>query len=560
MNYQELVTEQETLREQLHRRMDGDRDLLYLKKYELRDKNNQLVPDIINVTLNKPSVFAANVVSGLQSTSQQVVVESDNKNLDTHYVESFQNAAYNAAGLRLQDQGKPSINAFSNVQLCIRGRTARLVLFRIVNGVLIPDIRQWDARYVFYQYDEEGMVWGAYKTPRDKASIESEYGKVITGKKADVLNVWSRKHNEVWIDKDKQLEQAHSFGFCPVVLCIVPLGYGDILLDEDRMMYEGESIFFMVRGVVPELNRLVTLLQTLNQKQLLGAMKYKSKEGPQAIPPDFPISSEVVSVGEGDLSLIDYGDARQAAGHVYNMMEKAMQEGSLTSIDLGNLQFPLSAVALVEVGEGRDRVFLPRLNTLALINQKTAEMFTKQVIQIGGNVELGVPGHKRTFDTSKLEGEYQTTYKYTIKSPKTDIARLSQADAASRYFDPETVLSETLQVEDWKGIMQKRYYYMAEKVDPNVLNYRIIRNLLELAAKGEKAAAREAQIMAASLGLTLRQIKAGQMQPELPPEAEKTPESVIPLLGEGGKVGGIPSSAVRASQLQKQAPELVGGE
>ena len=80
--------------------MEGDLDLLYLKKYVLTWKTvdgEAPVPDIINTTLNKPRVYFDNVVSGLQATSQQVVVESNDRTLDAHYIEDFQNAAMDAA-------------------------------------------------------------------------------------------------------------------------------------------------------------------------------------------------------------------------------------------------------------------------------------------------------------------------------------------------------------------------------------------------------------------------------------------------------------------------------
>ena len=254
-----------------------------------------------------------------------------------------------------------------------------------------------------------------------------------------------------------------------------------------------------------------------------------------------------MDVGEG-INLVDYGDAKRAAEMLYNIMEKAMQAGSITDVDLGNLQFPLSAVALVELGEGRDQVYLPRLQAKAMLNQATAEMFTRQALQIGGTIELGTLGHKRRFSTRKLMGEYETTYKYFTKSPKVDIARMSMAAAAREFFDTETILKDVLMVEDWKGTLQKKYYYMAEQVDPLILRHRIIMSMVGLAEEGDENAAKEAEIMAASMGMSLSQIKAGGIQPEVPPQPKES-ESVVPLLGEGGQVGGLPTSAQKASQL-----------
>ncbi len=188
MDYLTLVKEKEEENRALDARMRVDTDILYLKKYVMTDAQNKAVPDIINLTLNRPAVFAANVISSLEKTSQQTTVESNNRAIDTHKIEAFQDAAFNSANARLQKQpGFASLNSFADIQLCIRGRTARRVLFRIEDGVLIPDIMPWDGRYTFYESGLDGLAWAAYKTTRSKAKIEAEYDKVtVQGKEASV--------------------------------------------------------------------------------------------------------------------------------------------------------------------------------------------------------------------------------------------------------------------------------------------------------------------------------------------------------------------------------------
>ena len=541
-----------------------DYDLLNLKKYVLSDIKGKAIPDIINVTLNKPAIFAANIISSLGSCSQQTVVTSSRGSVDTHYIEEFQDAVYNAVNLRLQKRGQASLNSFADVQLCIRGRGVRRILFRLATqeditkgeaeevGQLIPDITSWDARYVTYERGINGLKWAAYHIDRNWSATEEQYGALMQkygvyreGKnpvKANIADIWTEDHNEIWIEGKQVLEQPHDFGFCPVILEVVPLGYGNILMEEDRLQHEGESIFFMIRDIIPELNRLVSLLQTLNQRQLLGSMKYPTADTQQE-PPDYPKSMEVVNV-EKDLAPIDYGDARRAAEMVYNFLERSLQQGSISDIDLGNLQFPLSAVALVTVGENRDKVYLPRLDTKAYLNQRTAEMFTKQILQLGeSSIELGTPGHTKNFNLSKIDGEYETSYKYFVKSPQLDIAKLTMgASALKMGLDRETVYTDIMQYEDPKGMIQKYYYDLAEKLSPNVLRNRTIIKLLEMAEDdGDEDAARDAQIMAAEIGASLEQIRQGvEVAPPEMPKPEGGEE--LPLLG-GGKVGGVPRVA-----------------
>ena len=77
MDYKKKVKEQEDNNASLYTRMKDDEELLYLNKYEMKDADGNVVKNIINVTLNRPAVFAANIISALGTTSEQRVVESE---------------------------------------------------------------------------------------------------------------------------------------------------------------------------------------------------------------------------------------------------------------------------------------------------------------------------------------------------------------------------------------------------------------------------------------------------------------------------------------------------
>lgn len=552
------VKNKETESSDLFKRMDGDRDLLYLAKYKMKDRFGKVVPGIINITLNDPAVFAANVKSSFASASQQIVVESESKKLDTHYIEDFEEGAISAANKRLEKQGRPQLNPFFDEQLCIRGRAAFRCLFRMEKDVLIPDIIPIDTRYFVYELDADGLVFGSYRTMKTQAMVDRDYpGVKISGKQAEVRDIWDRTHFEIWIAEKKVKEEAHDYGYVPFGIQVVPLG--SMLQDKESFAHQGESIFFLIRDIMPELNRLVSILQTLNMRTVAGAKQYASKAGPDAeLPEQSPdtLGGMIATDIGGGISLVPIEDIKRAATLLHSMMETRLQRGSLSSIDLGTLTFPLSAVALIEIGEGRDQVFLPRLQAKALLNQELAEMFTAQVLQIGGSVELGTKGHKRSFDTGKLEGEYETTYRYFTKSPKIDIARFSVATAAERYFDDKTILKDILQAEDPDGIMEKRYYDLAAKVSPAVMKNRVIMALLKRAEEGDEDAEFEAELMSAEMGMTLEQLKAGEVPK--PPEQKPVKKPIEPLLPLFGKGGGK-TSAKKAAELEA-TPRAEEGE
>ena len=545
MDYLQLVKEKEEEEDALYKRMDADTDMLYLKKFLLKDTRGREVPDIVNVTLNKPAVFAANVISAVNAVKQQVIVESDDRSVDTTEIEAFQTAAFAGANSRLMRQGEPLLNSFADVQLAVRGRMARRILFRKKGGEIIPDITSWDGRYLRYEMGDNGPEWAAYTTTRTKAEIEAAYPQaVVKGKTGQVIDVWDSLHNEVWVDEKLVSDAPHSYGETPVVIEKVPLGYGAILMDKDRIEHDGESIFFLIRDIVPQLNMLLSILQTLNLKLVKAPMQYANKEGAQAEPPEYDDATSSGSMTAVDLGggivPVNYGDARQAAQMAYNMMEKAIQEGGYTDIDIGNVRQPFSAIALITIGESKDQVYLPRLAAKENLNVQTAEMFTRQILQLSGEIKLGAPGHMRTFQAGKIAGEYTTNYRYFIKSPKTDIARMAVAQVAERFYPRKYILSEVLQVEDVNGVEREWNRQQAELLSPNVKRHRVIMALLEEAEKGDENASREAMLMAQEMGVSIELLKKGIM-----PESQAkggAGSSQIPLLGQSGQTGALPPS------------------
>jgi len=551
-DYLEKAKKKET--SDLFTRMDTDTGLLYLSKYQMVDKNNKAIPGIINITLNDCAVFAANVIAALGGASEQIMVESEDKKLDTHYIEDFQRVAFAGANELLRKKIRPQLDPFIDEQTCIRGSGAARVLFREKDGVLIPDIMPMDTRYLVYEAGVDGLDWTSYRMTRSKADIESEYPEAkVSGDDATVRDIWTPKENIVYVE-DKQVKQEKNLrGYVPVCMQIVPIG--SMLLDKESSSHWGESIFFLIRDLIPELNRLASITQTMNLAALKGTKQWASKGGPGAPLPDREVTDGMggmvaVDIG-GGITLVPIADIKRAAMLLHTMIETRIQRGSLSNLDLGIMgNQPWSAIALIEIGEGRDQVFMPRLGTRGLLKQDIAAMFTRQVIALGHSIKLGTTGHKRTFEVGKLDGEYETTYKYFVKSPTIDAARYSLAGVAERYLNLETILSDVLQVEDPKGVIRKRYYDMAEKVSPTILQTRIIKALIEEDTEDSQY---EAELMSAEMGISVEKIMAGELpkEPETPAPTKEPMAGLLPLLGRGGGK----TSAQKATETEQTPRE-----
>ncbi|KKN60875.1 hypothetical protein LCGC14_0527460 [marine sediment metagenome] len=544
-NFKDLVSEKEAEFWDLTRRMDGDKDLLYLKDYIMRDKDKKIVPDIINITLPDIAIFAAEILSRLGEAVERIIVTSENKGLDTAFIEDFQRTAFASADDRRRRQGLPGVNIHADEQVCIRGRGARRVLFRTKNDTLITDITPWDTRFVTYDYDEEGLKWAAYKTERTKAMIEADFGIIIKGKEATVMDAWDKEHNEVWIDNSQfrsvdgfiPSEQEHPYGFTPVAIEVVSLG--SMLADEDNVEHTGESLFFLIRDLIPELFRLVSIAQTINMRLAKGAILYKNEGGSNTEPPD---NDDVTGIGASTaiginekIEKVDIQDIQRSFTELTAIIETRLQRGSISNVDLGILGgTPPSGVTLLAAKTERDTVYRPRTKAKALLNETTAEMFTKQVIQIGGTVELGVPGQKRKFDTSKLKGEYQTEYKYFVKSPELDAGSFTLNAAAGDSIAKRFKDRDILQLEDPDENDQWLSWERLGRTVPAVQMNRDIRNTIKLAEKGVEGAEIEAEIASAAMGVSLEAMLAGDIDQIPTPEEEQEPKQVVPLLGQQG--------------------------
>lgn len=567
IDYKKAIEDKKSELTALHSRMDTDRALVELTKYVLKDVDDKTLPHAVSITLNDPAVFAANVESALTNATEQVVVESDDKNLDTAYIEDLIKASLASANSRQVRRGKFPLNPFFDQQMCRRGRGAARCLFRMdkKTGQLITDIVPWDSRFVYYKMGLDGLEWAAYETYRSKERIRAEYPKAdITGEDSEEALVWDiydKQKNEIWVDEKNVFEQKfpHAYGFVPVVLQLVPMG--SMMADKDSQALQGESIFFLIRDLVPELNRLVSIIQSLNLKALDNALLWKSQQGIEATKENIPRHKDLTKPGSvtaadigGGAEPVQYGELKRSAYLLHSMIETRVQRGSLSNLDLGIMgNQPWSAVALVEIGEGRDQVFLPRLGARGLLKQQIAEMVIEQIILTGAtSVDIGVRGHKRTFNVGKLQGEYNITFKYFIKSPKVDVARFSMAAAAGNLIPDKAKRRDILQREDPEEDERQLRWEEAERLVPAIKMRRDISALLEMAKRGDKNAEAEAKLMADALGVTVEQMLSGSAEQLPKPEEAQKPQPMVPVFGAGG-------SARRAAEL-KATPRAEEGE
>ncbi|KKK75632.1 hypothetical protein LCGC14_2871760, partial [marine sediment metagenome] len=330
----------------------------------------------------------------------------------------------------------------------------------------------------------------------------------------------------------------HDFGFTPVVEDIV--GLGSMVADQDVQVHVGESIFYLIREATPELNRVISILQSLTFKGLKPPLQeFRKKDGAETPVSgtrefeDANASGAMSSVDAiGAITPVDFGDATRAAEQANAIMQRAMEEGSISSLGLGRPGSPPpSGILAIVIGEGRDKIFSPRLKSRGRMKRDLAAMIIRQVLQIGGMVKVGTPGHERTFDTRKLKGQWEIFYTYAVNSQSVNAGRVSLAAAHGELLSDDDKRESILMRVDPKGDKRRLWIQRAEQESES------IRLREKVKAYVDEGQFENARILTDEAKVKLAQLLEGNIEPASPKKMDE-PKQVLAL--HGGSESGTP--------------------
>lgn len=466
----------------LYERMDTDRDLYFLKKFKLKDWKGREVKRVHNITLNTPAVYANQVMGFLATANQQIIVEGGGvSNKESRKVEEFLEACFADIDCRLEAEGY-SLMSFLIEQACLRGRLSARCVVREEDKIPFIELSPWDTRHVVYRFSNHSLEWAAYISERTREDIEEDYAISLSqGTQSTVMDAWSRSNNMVWADRSLVLSQPHALSRVPVGLSFVPVG--SYLVNDEGEKHKGESIYQLCRDLFPEQNKLGTVLQTMTVRLLRPPVERKSQEGENAPPlEEYPYDEAAVynvDIG-GGITPAQLPDIQQSTRLWYSMLESYIQRGTLSTIDYGNLTFPLSGSAIAGLMATNEPIYWPRLQALSLFYRQISRMLLKW-LDVYGELEVGEEGHKRTFRASDMQGNYTIKFKYFTESPIQDIGNYSTALQAEHFLDKDTIRRDILKLRDPDGIESKINAELAESVDPALKLKKIVHGLISAA-------------------------------------------------------------------------------
>lgn len=559
----------------LFARMDTDEDLYFLKPYEmymLPPNQKRKMPEVANVTVNDPLLYATKAIGIMGGAIMEPIVEGQNiPPTKQASIEQFLEDVFYMVDDRLNNRGKLGLDAWTNEQVNIRGGIVARVCLRMKDGKLFYDVLPIDRRSFVYECDDDGIAWGATPFRAAKSRIEQDYpGVKVEGKSAELVDYWDKRQNKIYIDGRPVQENENTYGYPPFVVAICTIG--SMFDTDDAIEHQGEGIFWPNRGLWKEKSRTASILQTLNITTLFGGMQYESAAGAAAQKPgESPYGvRKVVPVEKGGgFKPLPISDIKNATRLFYSILEASLQKGSLAIVDYGTLTFPLSAIAITRLTASRDDVFLPRFNTKAVFRQGLSRMVIKQAIALNEPLELGEEGKENKYQRTDLEGEYSIKYRFYVESKEQRAADLSIASAAREFLSPETIRTEILNLRDPEGEGIKWRSHEAEKVDEVLFLYRRGRALLEGPRPSQEdmiqayiIAERAETILEQRYQQAAAQVE-GQRTPA--PKAKPTGGGTLPLFpgtqgqapGRGGAAGGPPQQPTEEGEMQEVSREQV---
>jgi len=558
-----LIDSREKEMKPIFDRMDEDEKLYHLKPYKMTDPTTKKeVPDVVNVTFPDPQMFITKAQAIIGAATKQAVIEGEGlPEKQPPTIEKFIDDIGYMINERLNRRGKISLDSFIIKQICLRGRIAARSCIRLDEQKnLVPDVLPNDTRHFLCDYDGEDMVWGAPLYRRPRSQIEKQYPDAkVNGSYGEIRDFWDDKQNIVFVDKKIVKEQENIYKYPPFVESICPIG--SELETADAIEHEGESILWPNRALYPEMNRVASLMQTLNYLSLFPGMQYENEDGEGANKPEkAPYGSrKVLPVPKGGgYKALPIHDIKNATRHFYSILEGRLQRASLTSLDYGNLTFPLSAVAYTEVTSGRNDIFLPRIQAIALFYQPLYRMIINQYLAIGKTLKLGKTGNQNNYSKADLKGDYTIKFRFFTQSKQQTAADLSIANAAWGRLPDDYILRELMGVQDPDGLMTQLKSQEAERLDEVLFLYRRACALLD-EAEGMKGKERDRKEFEASLLgqriatiLRQRQTMGGLSSIEGRQQERPQGKESLPLFS-GGQGGG--RTATQREELPEQEEE-----
>ncbi len=399
-----------------------------------------------------------------------------------------------------------------------------------------------------------GFSWFAFWDVLTRDEILDEYPDyTMKGDTAIRWDYWDNKEEIIFLDNTFYDAYDNPLGHPPFVgeLC----QQGTFLETSARALrMRGDSIYSGSRDLYPHLNKIASIMQTMNMLSLSPPQVLKSKSG-KKLPtePIYRLGRILALETDEGLQKVDAPDIIGSTRFFQAILSGVLQRASLSHIDWGNLQFQLSQVAIATLAGASRQVFTPRLHTMERFKRKLFKEMVSQFIYFDMTADIGRVGKKRTYTKADLEGSYTIDFEYLTALPEEMAASYGLAGMAQkgRWMDDHTIRKVILKYRDPDDITEKVMVQQAERVSKALALFKMAEALDN---QGEKE---RAKILLIEVGQTLEG-RTGAAVAEITGGEVPTPTEQASILPSG------PPEAIRTGRKQERAGvgelEETGGE
>ncbi len=565
----EIIQKRQGQLKELYDRMDKTKDLVYLDPFELKNFKGQKIDHVVNVTGNSPTVFASALISDLMGGRWQVSVEGEITERQASVIEQFADDCWEQADEGLLSKfGLSSLHDWLCNHVCVRSLIGARWLVDIVDDMIKVDCVPCDMRWTPFMFGVDGYAWVAPISFLSREELEIEFSELypeelrkISGgsdKIYEVRDYWNSEVNEIWVNKTLLVSQHHNKKQPPFVLTFPPAGY--MLRDKGYLKHEAEDIFFQNRDLYPELNRALSIEQTIGMDILFPPYEQEVDDLTAEPAQKPPKSGETLAVKKGQRHTpLQRGDLNNASVAARQDIQRMVQQGGVNDIDLGNISSQVSAVWITEQSEIRNKLIRPRIKALQMFRRQSIRMIINQFITASEDAEgngtflAGKRGKRNKYNVSQMKDPdtYTIDCKLMTRTKKQEVANWAIANTAKGVAPLRVIIRDIIQADDPDAWLRELDIENARNADPAIALFEMAVSYAEEAEDTEDEA--EADILKVkSMMLTERGVaiirERKQPVSQLPekaavPQVENTAgnnNSLLPLMGNTGAEGGAP--------------------
>ena len=556
----EAIKEKEGSLEALHTRMEEDYDLYRLAEYEA-DKGYE------SYTSSAPRNFFDKVLDGVNRAALTMQIKlpedaSEKERKAASHGEMYLYGALQEIDRQHVRQGQPALRESLAFYMCLRGWYALRALVYTPRGADQPvfDVTAWDPLHVTWEWGPEGLLWAAHKRKASKAQIEAEYGLVIGGKDAEVIDFFDTERNGVIVENSfVKRPTAHNIGHVPVL--VGPVGsmpdlqtqFYDVTTE-----YRGDSVWAAARGLYEPWNKHVSTIMDLHERSKAGSLVHKSLDGRKEIKGDPYKSYQEISIAQDEeIKPLELAEPPPQTAAILGIISGDLQQSTLPyPLAYGGTTQAMSGMALSILSEATRSVYSPRTEALAKVYQWLGEELVRQ-FQNKGSGERRIKGYDakgKFFAVAARPGEMNEDWFLDVTCepvmPRDEEKDIMMALSAMTPRTPDTeplvsvhtAREDILRLKDADAEADKVLEEKGERFPPIQVR-KIARALMD---RGKPEMAQEIMAM------------LGPQQPQQLQLPEELVEAVVAELSRGGQ-SQLAAGLLQALGIGQRGPQVLQG-